>query len=163
MRLGDLLTSDDNFEDGLEEDDSDDISPASPSDRHKAPIAAKAQVRTQLDRALYNRKQRHTHGPAATGQPDIFKAVNHERHGDTLTDPYDSHEVNKTDPFKEGAEAAMDRFLNNGAERRQKGSRQITSMLKSLQSRISTAKGPRVIAEESSVEIEVDLEDASDD
>jgi len=114
-----------------------------------APIKAQA----QLDKVLKNRKRRKTHGPEKTGIPDFKRMVNHERPGDSLTDPYDTHRLNQIDPMKEivGREDPFDAFLNRSVKQQARISLSLKSTLKSLKKEISK-KAPRSIITESDAE-----------
>lgn len=128
-----------------------------------APIKAQS----HLKKALRNRKRRRTHGAEKTVTPDFNRMVNHKRPGDSLTDPYDLHKLNQTDPFKESnlIDDPVTKFLERGATQQARMTGRLKSTLKSLDREISRSAPPRVITESDDEEnmLEVDLEDVGID
>lgn len=151
LRLGTLL----------DEDDDDFTLPN--IDSKKVPVSANARVRVkaeaqkmdQIARVKHNRSRRRTHGAEATVTPDLERMTSHKRPGDSLTDPYDTHRVQQTDPFSENA--VVDQFIDREMTRQGRLSAEVKGLLNSLSGRIGTAKRSGVISED------VRLEDVLDE
>jgi hypothetical protein len=124
---GDLLTDVDE-DDLLELDDDDEVILASRSG--SAPLKVDDRS-TVSGKAAYNRGRRRTHGAKALDQPDLARMVNHERPGDTMTDPFDSYSVNKL----EGADP-LDDFLNRGTAQHRRMTADLQSTLRNLKARM---------------------------
>lgn len=91
-----------------------------------------AQEFTQQQRYRHNRSRRRHSGAQATSTVDHKRMVNHERPGDSLTDPYDTHRVNQTDPFKEAAQRSVNRFLSRTADAQMRAEIDVSALVKSL-------------------------------
>lgn len=87
---------------------------------------------TQQQRLKHNRSRLRHSGKLATATVDHKRMVSHERPGDSLTDPYDTHKVNQADPFKEAAQRSVNRFLAKSANAQMKTELDVSSLVKSL-------------------------------
>ncbi len=119
-------------------------------------------VATQLDRVLYNRGRRRTHGPSKTHMPDFAKMTGNNNHA--MEDPYDNDWIKSvvSNPFGEGAVPV--RTVQRSVHRIPYD---ITSMLNRMSTALKMGSGPHessVIIEGRDVQDEIDkgLEDPID-
>ena len=159
-KKGSLLSALDDQEILDEDDDEFEIPSIQDED---APVKADEKFRDTLYQRKRNRKRRRTHGAEALSQPDFARMVSHKRPGDSLTDPYDLHRVNQTDPFKESVFFGdpVEDFLTSSVSQQARMTAQMRSTLKSMSHRIDTHRTRGVITESGSDDIilEVDFED----
>jgi hypothetical protein len=104
-------------------------------------------ISTQLDRVLYNRGRRRTHGASKTHMPDFVKMTGNKNHA--MEDPYDNDWMKSvvTNPFAEGA-AQPSRPVRLPQD--------VVSTLKKLTSRPDWKKTSDILQEGKDVQDEID-------
>lgn len=104
-------------------------------------------VRSELDRTLYNRSRRRTHGPSKTHMPDFVKMTGNNNRA--MQDPYDSDWIRSvvTNPFAEGNR----RTFTPG-----RLTLDVSSTLRRMAAALNVGPASHVIAEGRDVQDEID-------
>lgn len=105
-------------------------------------------VKTQLDRVLYNRGRRRTHGASKTHLPDFVKMTSGT--GRSMDDPYDSEWINAvvSNPFGESHDARPRKPLRLSVD--------VTSALRKMTTALGLRSSEGVLSEGKDVQEEID-------